>query len=89
MDTKVDWRTWRGLFAARSGRGLPTLHDPHDYSGVPDSVARSLAIFQLGESGGGTVVTQARNSRIQSAGEDYGEAMRLFVAEEHPDGFRR
>lgn len=81
--TKVHWKTWRDFFAARSGRPLPGLDDPRAYSDVPASVARSLAIFQLGESGGGTVVEQARNSRLRAAGDGYAEAMQLFVAEEH------
>lgn len=79
----VNWQTWRNFFAARSERRLPELEDPQDYSEVPRSVARSLAIFQLGESGGGTIVEQARKSDIASAGPAYAEAMRLFVAEEH------
>lgn len=82
-DKNVNWQTWRDFFAVRSGRRLPGLDDPQDYSRVPDSVARSLAIFQLGESGGGTIVGQARSSRIKSAGERYADAMQLFVAEEH------
>jgi hypothetical protein len=82
-DKNVNWQTWRDFFAARSGRRLPALDDPQDYSVIPDSVARSLAIFQLGESGGGTIVEQARNSRIKTAGGHYAEAMQLFVAEEH------
>src|SRR5688572_20784402 len=82
-DGNPDWQAWRDLFAARSQRPLPGLDDPQDYSGVPDSVARSLAIFQLGESGGGTVVAQARGSRIRSARGRYADAMQLFVAEEH------
>ncbi|HEX2138575.1 MAG TPA: hypothetical protein VHG33_02565 [Woeseiaceae bacterium] len=78
-----NWKTWRDLFAARSGRPLPGLDDPRDYSDVPASVARSLAIFQLGESGGGTVIEQARNSGLAAAGDSYADAMQLFVAEEH------
>ena len=54
-----------------------------DYAHLPTSVARSLAIFQLGESGGGTIVEQAANSRLPSVDQDYAEAVRLFVAEEH------
>ena len=79
----IDWQAWRRYFAARSARPLPAIRDSQDYAGVPASVARSLAIFQLGESGGGTIVAQARHSRIASAGEDYAEAVRLFVNEEH------
>lgn len=81
--TQVDWRKWQNLFAARSGRPLPALEDPQDYTGVPASVARSLAIFQLGESGGGTIVRQVHDSRIATAGGYYADAMQLFVAEEH------
>lgn len=82
-DGRVDWKTWRDLFAARSGRALPGLEDPQDYSPVPASVARSLAVFQLGESGGGTVVRQVHDSSIETAGGYYADAMQLIVAEEH------
>lgn len=79
----VNWQAWRDLFASRSGRALPDLDDRQDYSRVPASVARSLAIFQLGESGGGTVVRQVHDSGIPTAGGYYADAMQLFVAEEH------
>lgn len=82
-DTKVNWGKWRAFFAARRGRALPSLDDPQDYSRVPDSVARSLAVFQLGESGGGTIIGQARESRIPAAGPAYSEALQFFVEEEH------
>ena len=62
---------------------LPNLSDACDYADVPDSVARSLAIFQLGESGGGTVVSQARDSRLDTGGPTYAQALDLLVAEEH------
>lgn len=84
MDQRdFDWRTWRNFFAARRGRLLPALCDPRDCPAVPRSVARSLAIFQLGESGGGSVVGQARRSRLASVDPCYAEAMQLFVDEEH------
>lgn len=82
-DTNVNWGQWRKFFATRRERALPALEDPQDYSQVPASVARSLAIFQLGESGGGSIVQQSRNSGIRSAGSGYAGAMRLFVDEEH------
>ena len=82
-DRDVNWGKWRTLFASRRGRSLPALDDPQDYSCVPGSVARSLAIFQLGESGGGTIVEQARMSDLPGAGPAYAGAMRLFVEEEH------
>jgi len=78
------WRQWRAFFAARSARPAPQLlADDPGLDSVPKSVARSLATFQLGESGGGTIVEQARGSSIAAAGFDYAEALALFVAEEH------
>ncbi len=83
-ETDFSWRRWRRFFALRSDRPSPTLLDDESrMRAVPSSVARSLAIFQLGESGGGTVIEQARNSRICEIDDDYAEAMALFVAEEH------
>jgi len=79
-----DWDAWKTLFAARRGRPLPDpfVREP-GLDGVPPSVARSLAVFQLGESGGGTVVSQARRSRLAAVNDDYADSMALFVAEEH------
>lgn len=79
----INWEKWRKFFASRKDRQLPQLEDPSEYRNVPNSVARSLAIFQLGESGGGSVVEQARRSEIRSINGDYADAMAMFVAEEH------
>lgn len=78
-----NWSGWYRYFAARRDRHLPPLETSERYSNVPDSVAKSLAIFQLGESGGGTVIQQARRSSIEAIDADYADAMALFVAEEH------
>ncbi len=78
-----NWKRWHDFFANRSSRQLPGLLSSDDYRDIPDSVAKSLAIFQLGESGGGTVIEQARTSTIQTVHEHYAAAMKLFVAEEH------
>ncbi len=79
-----NWARWNAFFAARRHRpAARLLADDPKLAGVPASVARSLAIFQLGESGGGTVIEQARHSRLASLDTDYAEAVALFVAEEH------
>lgn len=80
---KPNWAHWRRRFESRAGRELPALDTSKDYSDLPASLARSLAVFQLGESGGGTVIEQARESGLDAIDEDYVEAIRLFVAEEH------
>lgn len=84
MQTETrEWARWRRIFEARTERPLPRLGTGKRYADVPTSVARSLAIFQLGESGGGTVVEQAKASRLPDTDDDYCESLRLFVDEEH------
>lgn len=84
MQTETkEWGRWRRIFEARSERPLPRLGKGTAYADLPPSVARSLAIFQLGESGGGTVVEQAKASRLAGMDDDYCESLRLFVEEEH------
>ena len=79
----TDWTTWRQFFAGRGDRPLPALEGHGRYAHLPSSLARSLAIFQLGESGGGTIIDQAGNSRLPQIDDDYAQAMALFVREEH------
>ena len=84
MQTEIiHWERWQQFFANRSERQLPELDTAEDYSEIPGSLAKSLAIFQLGESGGGTVVGQARQSQIRDIDDHYANAMQLFVKEEH------
>lgn len=81
VDTR--WREWRELFESRSQRPLPELDESRAYARLPPSLAKSLAIFQLGESGGGTIVEQARYSKLPQINEHYAVAMALFVKEEN------
>lgn len=83
MRQDPDWLSWQRFFEQRSLR-KPVLLDPAErYPDVPASVARSLAIFQLGESGGGTIVAQVENSAIRGIDRRYARSMALFVREEH------
>jgi hypothetical protein len=77
------WESWAKFFAIRSNRELPALEQDRDYSALPASLARSLAIFQLGESGGGTIIRQALHNDLPGVDEYYAAAMALFVEEEH------
>lgn len=79
----ADWKDWREFFERRSRRPMPAADDPSAYSSLPRSLSRSLAIFQLGESGGGTIIEQARASGLPEIDSDYAEAMALFVREEN------
>lgn len=80
---KSTWRIWARFFAQRNDRALPALQQDQDYSELPASLGRSLAIFQLGESGGGTIVKQALHNKLEGVDEYYAAAMALFVEEEH------
>lgn len=82
MAAADEWSEWRRFFKARAGRPLPPLVADHDYDYLPRSLARAIAVFQLGESGGGSVVGQAATSGLPGAGPGYAEALRLFCAEE-------
>lgn len=77
------WETWAKFFVKRSNRDLPALEQDQDYSALPDSLASSLAIFQLGESGGGTIIKQSLHNNLDGIDEYYAGAMALFVEEEH------
>ena len=82
-NTHTQWAGWKTKFRCRAGRPVPSLHSDLDYTQLPRSLARSLAIFQLGESGGGSLVEQARRASIAGIDQDYADALALFVAEEH------
>jgi len=77
------WREWKELFEGRRNRLLPVAEPLRVYSELPPSLAQSLAIFQLGESGGGTIIEQARASNLPQIDEHYADAMALFVREEN------
>ncbi len=77
------WESWAKFFVKRSNRALPALELDRNYSTLPASLARSLAIFQLGESGGGKIIKQALYNKLPGIDEYYAAAMALFVEEEH------
>jgi len=82
-NVSVNWTRWALLFAARRDRPMPqTLEDSSQYPWSA-ALARSLAIFQLGESGGGTVIQQANSSPLHGISPAYCKSVEWFVDEEH------
>ncbi len=81
--THRTWQEWESFFEQRSYRRLPALEQDLDYSALPTSLARSLAIFQLGESGGGTIVAQSFCNSLPGLDDHFGTSMAYFVEEEH------
>jgi len=80
---KVNWTRWSMLFASRRERPLPVIRESQTQQPWASALAESLAIFQLGESGGGTVVQQARRSPLHGIDPAYCKSVEWFVDEEH------
>ncbi|WP_455212772.1 sugar transferase, partial [Kaarinaea lacus] len=80
---RENWQHWETVFIARKNRPFPNELVGTSQQPWSLPLARSLAIFQLGESGGGTIVRQVQNSRIEGTNSTYSRAMALFVDEEH------
>lgn len=80
---KVNWQRWAILFASRRDRLLPDFVEDNSQYPWSAALARSLAIFQLGESGGGTVIEQAKRSPLHGIDPAYCKSIEWFVDEEH------
>ena len=79
----VNWKRWTMLFASRRDRPMPQNIDDHSHFPWSAALAKSLAIFQLGESGGGTVIQQAQRSPLHGIDPAYCKSIEWFVDEEH------
>lgn len=76
------WSAWRQHFESNAARPLP----PVDGSGIAAAwrgpLARSLAVFQLGESGEGRVAKEIDRATLPGIDADYRASLKLFVREE-------
>ena len=79
----VNWHRWAILFAGRRDRPLPDIIPDDSNHPWSVSLARSLAIFQLGESGGGTIVQQVQHGHMRGVDPAYRQCIAWFVDEEH------
>jgi hypothetical protein len=78
------WLAWRRHFESNARRALPRTFDP--MLGVCAQwrapLVRSLARFQLGETGEGRIACEIWNARLEGIDDDYRVALGLFVREE-------
>jgi len=78
----MQWREWREYFEANARRPLP----PCDACDLPAAwrapIVRSLARFQLGESGEGRIARDIWAVALDGIDDDYRVALGLFVREE-------
>ena len=77
------WSRWRAHFERNRHRPLPPTAEAVDLPPTVASVlARSLARFQIGETGEGRIVGAVARSRMVGVDDDYRRALALFIAEE-------
>jgi hypothetical protein len=86
MDAHPSWDQWRYLFLARVSRPIPQVKAPCMAESQKRSLGRSLAIFQLGESGEGRIAKEIMLIHQPGITIAYREALGLFVAEEARHG---
>jgi hypothetical protein len=80
----MTWCSWRAHFERNAARPLPPLRPA--LPEVPDAwtaaLARSLARFQVGESGEGRIAHEIDRATLPGVDADYRAALKRFVAEE-------
>ena len=86
MDAQPSWDQWRDLFLARVSRPIPQVNAQVMAESQKRNLGRSLAIFQLGESGEGRIAKEIMMIQQPGITVAYREALGLFVAEEARHG---
>jgi len=82
----MDWRYWREHFEKQAERPLPLIAGGHFPAGWKTALCRSLAIFQVGESGEGRIAQEIDRCSLTAVDPDYRACLKLFVKEEHRHG---
>jgi hypothetical protein len=78
----MTWRTWRRHFETNATRPIPSIGAPELQAEQRSALARSLARFQLGESGEGRIAHEIDRATLPGVDDDYRHALKLFVKEE-------
>lgn len=76
------WSAWKNYFEANARRPLPAIDGSEVPAAWAGPLARSLAIFQLGEGGEGRVAREIERVSLAGIDDDYRAALKLFVREE-------
>jgi hypothetical protein len=82
------WTPWLAHFDAFARRRRPAVPGPPPGldPAQRETLARSLAVFQLGESGEGRIAREIDRCHLPGVDDTYRGALRLFVAEEGRHG---
>lgn len=84
----MDWSSWRTYYEANKLRPAPEVGETSELVDAESrrALARSLAIFQLGEAGEGRIAHEIDRAGLRSIDEDYRVALRHWVREEGRHG---
>ncbi len=78
----MDWKAWRAHFEAFACRPLPEVTPPTLDPVRHAALVKSLARFQLGESGEGRIAHDIDRATFGGIDDDYRACLKRFVAEE-------
>lgn len=73
---------WRAHFEANRRRPVPPISAPELPEHQRRALARSLAVFQLGETGEGRIAKQIDDAALPLVDDDYRASLKMFIAEE-------
>ena len=76
------FESYRARFEGNRTRPLPAVEAPLVTETQRAALARSLAVFQLGETGEGRIAHQIDRSSLPLVDDDYRASLKLFIAEE-------
>lgn len=82
MKTMNDFAGWRAHFLANRLRPIPPIAPPRLPEAQRELLGRSLARFQLGESGEGRIANEIDRVQLPGVDDDYRASLKMFVAEE-------
>lgn len=81
-DTTINWGSWLKYFEGNAGKPCIAMLGRQRHLAHARQIARSLAIFQLGESTGGSIAETIDHVQFVGIDENYKKAIKYFVAEE-------
>ena len=84
----MEWSSWRNYYETNRSRPAPEVCDAPEVSGEERrrALARSFAVFQLGEAGEGRIATEIDRTHLGTIDDDYRVSLKHWVREEGRHG---